>query len=944
MSDIKKGYTFTDKSTDWASNKETAIRLNKMMDEAKLNLVAGTNIIITPTINGPSIAATGGGTGTVTSVAATGGTGISVTGSPITTSGTLNIVNTAPDQTVVLTGAGTTAITGTYPSFTVTSNDAYVGTVTSVGGTGTVSGVTLTGTVTGSGNLTLGGTLAVTPSNFASQTANTVLIAPNGSVGTPTFRALVAADVPILNQNTTGSSGSCTGNAATASNVAYSGLTGTVPTWNQNTTGNAATASSVPYSGLTGTVPTWNQNTTGTAANVTGTVAVANGGTGTASPSLVAGTNVTISGSWPNQTVNSTAGGGGGGTVTSVSVVSSNGLAGTVANATTTPAITLSTTVTGLVKGNGTTLSAATAGSDYQAPITLTTTGTSGAATFVSNTLNIPQYSGGGGSGTVTSVSVVAANGVSGSVATSTTTPAITLTLGDISAATSKPSSGTARSFTSRNGDIVNVKDYGATGDGSTDDTTAIAAAFAVACSTTKSGTLYFPSGTYINNNTLTGSFGVHDQIYGLTIMGDGIGTTIIKQTVNPTSGTYKGVFNITNLSCLGCLTVKDLSFWNISGMSTDACIKYSVSEIREDDAHANLRVDNVFIGANFGSNTWTIGLDLYRVHNGNICNYQYCGDNNRGGTGIVFQKYGSGTFTAGSFVVNQRYVIDTVGTTDFTLIGASANTVGVFFTATGAGSGSGTATVVPAGANKSMACFIQGCQFNLCNIGVRLKDSMETCLIQESLMVGLVYGVYADYCIHLGVSNSHINVNPSVGAGVACIYSSGGTFIAGSFVVGQSYVIATVGTTDFTLIGAASNTVGLSFTATGVGTGNGTATISGATGDVDQSVIMGNLLYCQGGTNLIGISGGFVRSSISGNSFIALGGQAGTRGLSVTGKGLSITGNSFYQHTDTYITSSADYSIISSNTATKVPGPVATTPYSISGTGTTSANNIYEP
>jgi hypothetical protein len=36
---------------------------------------------------------------------------------------------------------------------------------------------------------------------------------------------------------------SVTGNAATATNVAYSGLTGTVPTWNQNTTGNAATAS-----------------------------------------------------------------------------------------------------------------------------------------------------------------------------------------------------------------------------------------------------------------------------------------------------------------------------------------------------------------------------------------------------------------------------------------------------------------------------------------------------------------------------------------------------------------------------------------------------------------------------------------------------------------------------------------------------------------------------
>jgi hypothetical protein len=93
-----------------------------------------------------------------------------------------------------------------------------------------------------------------------------------------------------------------------------------------------------------------------------------------------------------------------GGSVTTVSVASANGLAGTVATATSTPVITLSTSITGLLKGNGTAISAATAGTDYQAPITLTTTGTSGAATFAGNVLNIPQYSGGGGSGTVTSV------------------------------------------------------------------------------------------------------------------------------------------------------------------------------------------------------------------------------------------------------------------------------------------------------------------------------------------------------------------------------------------------------------------------------------------------------------------------------------------------------------------------------------------------------------
>lgn len=65
----------------------------------------------------------------------------------------------------------------------------------------------------------------------------------------------------------------------------------------------------------------------------------------------------------------------GSGTVTSVSVVSANGFAGTVATSTTTPAITLTTTITGLLKGNGTAISAATANTDYMgvaAPVTKT--------------------------------------------------------------------------------------------------------------------------------------------------------------------------------------------------------------------------------------------------------------------------------------------------------------------------------------------------------------------------------------------------------------------------------------------------------------------------------------------------------------------------------------------------------------------------------------------
>lgn len=51
----------------------------------------------------------------------------------------------------------------------------------------------------------------------------------------------------------------------------------------------------------------------------------------------------------------------------------------------------------------------------------------------------------------------------------------------------------------------------------------------------------------------------------------------------------------------------------------------------------------------------------------------------------------------AGSFITGQTYQIVSVGTTNFTAIGASANTVGVVFTATGAGTGTGTADALSA-------------------------------------------------------------------------------------------------------------------------------------------------------------------------------------------------------------------------------------------------------
>jgi hypothetical protein len=143
----------------------------------------------TPTWTTPTV-------GTVTSVDATGGTGISVSGGPITSSGSLTITNTAPDQVVSLTGAGTTSISGTYPNFTITSDDQFDGTVTSVGGTGTVSGISLSGTVTSSGNLTLGGTLDLSsPPAIGGTAPNTV----NGTV-------LNATNGIVVNSNTVSAS------------------------------------------------------------------------------------------------------------------------------------------------------------------------------------------------------------------------------------------------------------------------------------------------------------------------------------------------------------------------------------------------------------------------------------------------------------------------------------------------------------------------------------------------------------------------------------------------------------------------------------------------------------------------------------------------------------------------------------------------------------------
>jgi len=135
--------------------------------------------------------------GSVTSVAVSGGTtGLTTSGGPVTTSGTITLAGTlavanggtgSTTAAGALTNLGLTA-TATELNYTdgVTSaiqtqlNAKGVGSVTSVGGTGTVQGLTLSGTVTSSGNLTLGGSLS--DINLTSQVTGTLPVA-NGGTG-----------------------------------------------------------------------------------------------------------------------------------------------------------------------------------------------------------------------------------------------------------------------------------------------------------------------------------------------------------------------------------------------------------------------------------------------------------------------------------------------------------------------------------------------------------------------------------------------------------------------------------------------------------------------------------------------------------------------------------------------------------------------------------------
>ena len=330
----------------------------------------------------------------VTSVSGTGTVnGITLTGT-VTSTGNLTLGGTLAnvDLTSQVTGTLPVLNGGTGITSLGTGVATFLGTPSSANLAAAVTGETGSGALVFATSPTLVTPALGTPAsgNFSSGTFTW----PTFNQNTSGTAAGLSATLAVGSGGTGVTTSTGTGSTVLSASPTFTGIpaaptasTGTNTTqiattaFVQNQIG-AISAGVVSFSGgSTGLTPA---TATSGAITLGGTLAVANGGTGTATPGLVQGTNVTITGTWPNQTINST---NGGGTVTAVSVVSANGLAGTSSGGAT-PALTLSTSITGVLKGNGTAISAAVAGTDYVTP---TGTETLTNKTLTSPVLTTPQ-------------------------------------------------------------------------------------------------------------------------------------------------------------------------------------------------------------------------------------------------------------------------------------------------------------------------------------------------------------------------------------------------------------------------------------------------------------------------------------------------------------------------------------------------------------------------
>ena len=307
-------------------------------------------------------------------VSLTSGTGISATG----TYPNFTIANTAPDQTVSLTGAGGTSISGTYPNFTITST-VGTGTVTSVGITESAAALTITGSpVTTSGNINIG---------FAG--ASTDYVAGDGSLVTFPSIPSITGLVPYTGATTNVDLGTHTLSAA---NLVV------------NHTSGSGVAASITKGGNGEALTVVKSSGSGNAASITGGVTLLSELNLTTDLADAYIASATTWNAKQNAITLTTTGNNGASTFVSntlnIPTYTLAGLGGinlTSLSATSPLLYDNTTGVFSIQQSSGSQagfLSAAdwTTFNSKQGAITLTTTGTSGAATFSAGTLNIPNY------------------------------------------------------------------------------------------------------------------------------------------------------------------------------------------------------------------------------------------------------------------------------------------------------------------------------------------------------------------------------------------------------------------------------------------------------------------------------------------------------------------------------------------------------------------------